>query len=150
MQDWSGAIGVRPESTLASRDEAELELERLQAAAELEARQQWLADMEEAADAAQQAAAEEVYVGCQNCGRQLVEGRLRAHQWVCTPSVGGFRATVVGPGGPPTALASWPEPEVVVGSASRAVLFYMLCLRSTRRCHVFCLVLIRISLVERA
>ena len=45
MQDWSGAIGVRPEPT---RDEAELELERLQAAAELEARQQWLADMEEA------------------------------------------------------------------------------------------------------
>ena len=90
MQDWSGVIGVRPESTL------ELELERLQAAAELEARQQWLADMEEAADAAQQAAAAEVYVGCQNCGRQLVEGRLRAHQRVCTPSVGGFRATVVG------------------------------------------------------
>ena len=117
MQDWSGAIGVRPEPT---RDEAELELERLQAAAELEARQQWLADMEEAADAAQQAAAEEVYVGCQNCGRQLVEGRLRAHQWVCTPSVGGFRATVVGPGGPPTALASWPEPEVVSSAEAEA------------------------------
>ena len=104
---------VRLESRLDSRDEVELEC--LQA--ELEARQQWLLDMEHAADQAQRQAAEEVHVACENCGRQLVEDRLQAHQWVCTPSVRGIRATVTGGDGPPTALARWPDHEVMANDA---------------------------------
>ena len=115
VSDSRRAIGVRLESRLESRDEAELEC--LQAAAELEARQQWLLDMEHAADQAQRQAAEEVHVACENCGRQLVEDRLQAHQWVCTPSVRGIRATVTGGDGPPTVLARWPGHEVTANDA---------------------------------
>ena len=97
-----------------------MEPDSSRAAAELEARQQWLMHMEQAADHAQQQAAEDVYVACENCGRQLVEDRLQAHQWVCTPSVGGFRATVTGPDGPPTALARWPDSEVAANAEAEA------------------------------
>ena len=116
VSDSRRAIGVRLESRLESRDEAELEC--LQAAAELEARQQWLLDMEHAADQAQRQAAEEVHVACENCGRQLVEDRLQAHQWVCTRGhIRGIRATVTGGDGPPTALARWPDHEVTANDA---------------------------------